>query len=87
MKSRGWALECAPRLVLRQPAPRWAVELPFDRNGNGNHGFKAVGRKFSDAGIGWYRRAFTGAQTSALRSPSYKASAARKWAGLPACHK
>jgi beta-galactosidase len=37
----------------------WAVELPFDRNTNGNHGSRAVGRNFPQNNVGWYRKTFT----------------------------
>ena len=37
----------------------WAIELPFDRNSDGSHGFKPVGPGFERNSIGWYRRAFT----------------------------
>jgi beta-galactosidase len=37
----------------------WAVELPFDAKGDGNHGFKAIGRYFPENSIGWYRKTFT----------------------------
>ncbi len=36
----------------------WAVELPFDKNADGAHGFKAVGRGFAANSVGWYRRVF-----------------------------
>ncbi|MEN6308103.1 MAG: beta-galactosidase GalA [Anaerohalosphaeraceae bacterium] len=36
----------------------WAVEVPFDGNGSHSHGYKAVGRKFPEASIGWYRKVF-----------------------------
>jgi len=36
----------------------WAVEQPFSSNTNASHGFKAIGRNFPDASIGWYRKAF-----------------------------
>ena len=36
----------------------WAVELPFDRNGNGSHGYKAIGRNFPATSVGWYRKKF-----------------------------
>jgi beta-galactosidase len=36
----------------------WAVEVPFDPHGSGSHGFKAVGRNFSETSVGWYRRSF-----------------------------
>jgi hypothetical protein len=37
----------------------WAVELPFDRRGDGNHGSKAIGRNFPENSVGWYRKSFT----------------------------
>ena len=37
----------------------WAVELPFDQRGDGNHGSKAIGRNFPENSIGWYRKSFT----------------------------
>jgi beta-galactosidase len=37
----------------------WAVELPFDEKGDGNHGFKAIGRNFPQNSVGWYRKTFT----------------------------
>jgi beta-galactosidase len=36
----------------------WAIELPFDKNADGSHGFKAVGPGFAKNSIGWYRRTF-----------------------------
>jgi beta-galactosidase len=36
----------------------WAIELPFDRSGDGNHGFKPLGPGFEKTSIGWYRREF-----------------------------
>jgi len=36
----------------------WAVELPFDKNADGAHGFKALGRGFEENSVGWYRRKF-----------------------------
>jgi beta-galactosidase len=36
----------------------WAVELPFDKNADGGHGFKPVGPGFPQNSVGWYRRAF-----------------------------
>ena len=36
----------------------WAIELPFDRNADGGHGFKPVGPGFNHNSIGWYRRSF-----------------------------
>jgi beta-galactosidase len=37
----------------------WAVELGFDKHASLSHGFKAIGRKFPDASVGWYRKKFT----------------------------
>jgi len=37
----------------------WAVELPFDERGDGNHGSKAIGRNFPANSVGWYRKTFT----------------------------
>ncbi len=37
----------------------WAAELPFDGRGSTSHGFKAIGRNFPDASVGWYRKTFT----------------------------
>ncbi|KOS05609.1 beta-galactosidase [Flavobacterium akiainvivens] len=34
----------------------WAVEQPFDQKGSLSHGFKAIGRNFPEASIGWYRK-------------------------------
>ncbi len=34
----------------------WAVELPFDPRGDGNHGSKAIGRNFPENSVGWYRK-------------------------------
>jgi beta-galactosidase len=36
----------------------WAIELPFDKNADMNHGYKALGPGFKTNSIGWYRRAF-----------------------------
>jgi len=36
----------------------WAIELPFDKNADGSHGFKPVGPGFPRNSIGWYRRTF-----------------------------
>ena len=36
----------------------WAVEQPFDPRGGFSHGFKAVGRHFPNASVGWYRKTF-----------------------------
>ncbi|HEX8429226.1 beta-galactosidase GalA [Hymenobacter sp.] len=37
----------------------WAVEQPFDSKASFSHGFKAIGRPFPDASVGWYRKSFT----------------------------
>jgi beta-galactosidase len=37
----------------------WAVEQPFDKSASFSHGFKAIGRNFPDASVGWYRKTFT----------------------------
>ncbi len=36
----------------------WAVELPFDPNADGSHGFKPLGAKYPTNSIAWYRRTF-----------------------------
>ena len=36
----------------------WAVELAFDQKGSASHGFKAIGRKFPESSVGWYRKSF-----------------------------
>ncbi len=36
----------------------WAIELPFDKNADGSHGFKPVGPGFPRNSVGWYRRTF-----------------------------
>lgn len=36
----------------------WAVEQPFDARGSHSHGYKAIGRNFPDASVGWYRKSF-----------------------------
>jgi beta-galactosidase len=36
----------------------WAVEAPFSPAGSPSHGFKAIGRNFPDASVGWYRKTF-----------------------------
>lgn len=36
----------------------WAVEQPFSANASYSHGFKAIGRNFPEASIGWYRKNF-----------------------------
>ena len=37
----------------------WAVEQPFDSLASYSHGFKAIGRNFPNASVGWYRKTFT----------------------------
>jgi beta-galactosidase len=38
----------------------WAVELPFNSNADGGHGYRPVGSpSFTTNNIGWYRRTFT----------------------------
>lgn len=36
----------------------WAIELPFDKNADMSHGYRAVGPGFETNSIGWYRCAF-----------------------------
>src|SRR4051812_41421892 len=36
----------------------WVIELPFDQNAEGSHGFKALGRPFPQNSVSWYRRRF-----------------------------
>ena len=36
----------------------WAVEQGFDSRASLSHGFKAIGRNFPDASVGWYRKSF-----------------------------
>jgi beta-galactosidase len=37
----------------------WAVEVPFDSRGSASHGYKAIGKNFPAASIGWYRKTFS----------------------------
>ena len=37
----------------------WAVEQPFDSTASFSHGFKAIGRNFPGASVGWYRKSFS----------------------------
>ena len=37
----------------------WAVEVPFSERGSGSHGYKAIGKNFPDASVGWYRKTFS----------------------------
>lgn len=36
----------------------WCVELPFAADGSHSHGYKAMGRKYPENSIGWYRKSF-----------------------------
>jgi beta-galactosidase len=36
----------------------WAVEVPFDGKAGHSHGYKAIGRNFPEASVGWYRKSF-----------------------------
>ncbi|HEX8505305.1 MAG TPA: beta-galactosidase GalA [Hymenobacter sp.] len=36
----------------------WAVEQPFSEKASFSHGFKAIGRPFPGASVGWYRKSF-----------------------------
>ncbi|HEX7652316.1 MAG TPA: beta-galactosidase GalA, partial [Verrucomicrobiae bacterium] len=36
----------------------WAIELPFDKNADTSHGFKALGPGYTKNSFGWYRRTF-----------------------------
>jgi beta-galactosidase len=48
---RGWRLLNLPH--------DWAVEAPFSERGSGSHGYKAIGKNFPEASIGWYRKTFS----------------------------
>ena len=48
---RGWR-------VLNLPHD-WAVEVPFSERGSGSHGYKAIGKNFPEASVGWYRKTFS----------------------------
>jgi beta-galactosidase len=37
----------------------WAAEAPFDTKGSHSHGYKAIGRNFPEASVGWYRKTFS----------------------------
>ena len=43
----------------------WGIELPFDRNGDKDHGYRPLGRNFPSNSIAWYRRAFELPQSDA----------------------
>jgi beta-galactosidase len=45
----------------------WAVEQPFHPNASFSHGFKAIGRNFPDASVGWYRKSFSVPQSDTAR--------------------
>ncbi len=36
----------------------WVIELPFDSNADGSHGFKPVGPGYRSNSVAWYRRTF-----------------------------
>lgn len=36
----------------------WAAELPFSPEAGASHGFKALGARFPDSSVAWYRRRF-----------------------------
>ena len=36
----------------------WAIELPFDRNADKDHGYRPIGPSYPKNSIGWYRRTF-----------------------------
>ena len=36
----------------------WGIELPFDRTGDKDHGYRPLGRNFPSNSIGWYLRTF-----------------------------
>jgi beta-galactosidase len=36
----------------------WAVELPFSPNAGHSHGFKALGMRFPETSVAWYRKTF-----------------------------
>ncbi len=37
----------------------WAVEMPFDARASASHGYKALGPRFPQNSVGWYRRHFS----------------------------
>jgi beta-galactosidase len=37
----------------------WAAEVPFSERGSGSHGYKAIGKNFPAASVGWYRKTFS----------------------------
>ncbi|MFC2138410.1 beta-galactosidase GalA [Bacteroidota bacterium] len=36
----------------------WCVELPFAADGGHSHGYRAIGRKYPENSVGWYRKEF-----------------------------
>ena len=36
----------------------WVVDLPFEGGASHSHGYKAVGYKYPDTSVGWYRKTF-----------------------------
>src|SRR5689334_20308305 len=47
---RGWRLIDVPH--------DWAVEVPVDAKASSSHGFRAVGPRFPENSVGWYRKTF-----------------------------
>jgi beta-galactosidase len=37
----------------------WAIELPFDRSADKDHGYRPIGPNFPRNSVGWYRRTFS----------------------------
>jgi beta-galactosidase len=37
----------------------WAIELPFDRSADKDHGYRPIGPNFPKNSVGWYRRTFS----------------------------
>lgn len=37
----------------------WAVELPFSAEASHSHGYKAIGWKYPESSVGWYRKKFS----------------------------
>lgn len=48
---RGWRVLDVPH--------DWAIEAPFDPKASASHGFRAVGPRFPENSVGWYRKVFT----------------------------
>ena len=36
----------------------WVTQLPFDKNASHSHGYRAIGYKYPDNSVGWYRKQF-----------------------------